>query len=146
MVILKSIEVFLSIAVHIFYEMQQPEIFIAKGLMCTRKCRKTGQCSQILQVDGNLLIGHDIGIFSLVKIYLFTWFQMKIQEGRNILLGLSFVKSTRIGKVCYITNIDEHLVKCMMQNSKKGLLPFGFGVVFLKTNVLRHQRREIALR
>ena len=26
----------------------------------------------------------------------------------------------------------------MMQNSKKGLLLFGFGVVFLRINVLRH--------
>ena len=52
----------------------------------------------------------------------------------------------RIGKLCHVTYIDEHLVKYMMQNSKKGLLPFGFGVVFLKINVIGHLWREITLR
>ena len=42
--------------------------------------------------------------------------------------------------------MDKHLVKHMMQNSKKGLLLFGFGIVFLRNNVLGHLWREIALR
>ena len=61
-------------------------------------------------------------------------------------LGLSSFGTSRIEKLCYITYVDEHLVQCMMWNSKKGLLPFKFGVVFLRINVLGHLRREIALR
>ena len=59
-------------------------------------------------------------------------------------LGLSSFKTTGIGKLSYITYIDEYLINYMMQNSKKGLLPFGFGVVFLRINVLKHLRREIS--
>ena len=36
--------------------------------------------------------------------------------------------------------------KYVMQNSKKGLLLFGFGVVFLRINVLRHLWRQITLK
>ena len=60
--------------------------------------------------------------------------------------GLRFFRITRIGKLCHVTYIDEHLVKYMIQNSKKGLLPFEFGVIFLRINVLGHLWRDIALR
>ena len=52
----------------------------------------------------------------------------------------------RIGKLCHVIHIHKHLDKHMMQNSKKGLLLFGFGVVFLNNNVLGHLWREITLR
>ena len=46
-------------------------------------------------------------------------------------LGLRSFKTTRIRKLSHVTYIDKYLVKHMMQNSKKGLLLFEFGVAFL---------------
>ena len=63
----------------------------------------------------------------------------------NIFLDLRSFRTARIGKLCHVTYIDENLVKYMTQNSKKGLLPLGFGVVSLKINVLRHLWKEIVL-
>ena len=60
--------------------------------------------------------------------------------------GLRSFRTTKIGKLCHIVYIDDHFVKYMILNFKKILLLFGFGVVFLKINVLRHLWREIALR
>ena len=71
---------------------------------------------------------------------------MKYRGRRNIFLGLRSFRTARIGKLCHVTYIDKHLVKHMIQKSKKGLLLFGFGVVFLRNNFLEHLRREIALR
>ena len=59
-------------------------------------------------------------------------------EKDNIFLGLRSFRIVRIGKLCHVTYIVEHLIKHMMQNSKKGLLLFGFGVFFLRINILRH--------
>ena len=90
-----------------------------------------------------------IKIYSLssVKIQVFTQFQIKKCKGRcNIFLGLRFFKTTRIRNLHHVTYIDDHLVKYMMQNSKKGLLLFRLRVVLLKINFLRHLWREITLR
>ena len=62
------------------------------------------------------------------------------------IIGVKVFRIARIGKLHRVTYIDEHLVKYMMQNSKKGLFPFGFRVAFLKINALGHLWREITLK
>ena len=61
-------------------------------------------------------------------------------------MGLRSFKLARRGKLYHVTYMDKHLVKHMMQNSNKGLLLFGFGIVFLRNKVLGHLWREITLR
>ena len=114
--------------------------------MCTRRFRKAQWCSKILQMDDNLLIGNEVEILSAIKINLSTQLQMEIQTEHNIFLGLRFFWTARIMKLHYIIYIDKHLVKCIMQDSKKGCCPLGLELAFLKINVLRHQRRKIALK
>ena len=100
------------------------------NLVCIRRCRKTWWCYKIFQIDGNLLIWNDVGILSSIKLCLSTQLQTKIQKKCNIFLGLRSLRTVRMGKLCYATYIDKHLVKCIIQNYKKGLLPFRHGVHF----------------
>ena len=46
----------------------------------------------------------------------------------HIFLGLRSFGTTRIGKLHYVTYTDEHLVKCIIKDCKKGLLPLRFKV------------------
>ena len=64
----------------------------------------------------------------------------------NIFIGLSSFGIVRIVKLCYVTYIEKHLVKCMIQDTKKSLLPFNLEFFFLRVNVLRHPRRKVTLR
>ena len=74
------------------------------------------------------------------------WKHEKSKGKCNIFLGLRSFRTITIGKLRHVTYVHEHLVKYMTQNSKKGLLLFGFGVFFLRINVLGYLWRDIALR
>ena len=53
--------------------MMQPNIFIANNHVCIRRRGKYGDALRSCVVDDNLPIENDVGILSLVKIWLSTW-------------------------------------------------------------------------
>ncbi|TYK14867.1 gag/pol protein [Cucumis melo var. makuwa] len=92
----------------------------------------------VLYVDDILLIGNDVGYLTDIKVWLADQFQMKDLGGticswdpnhkdrKNKTLALS-----------QATYIDKMLVRYLMQNSKKGLLPFRHGVHLSKEQCLK---------
>ena len=80
----------------------------------------------ILYVDDILLIGNDVRLLSSVKIWLSTQFQMKDLGEAQYILGFKVLKDLKNRKLelFQATYINKALVKYVMQNSKKGLLPF----------------------
>ena len=84
----------------------------------------------ILYVDDILLIGNDVGLLSSVKIWLSTLFQMKDLGEVQYILGIKVFKDQKNMKLVLsqVTDIDKILVKYVMQDSKKGLLPFRHGI------------------
>ena len=84
----------------------------------------------ILYVDDILLIGNDVRLLSLVKIQLSTQFQMKDLGEAQYILGIKVLRDHKNRKLVLsqATYIDKLLVKHVMQDSKKGLLPFRHGI------------------
>ena len=80
----------------------------------------------VLYVDDILLIGNDVGLLSSVKIWLSTQFQMKDLGEAQYILGIKVLRDRKNRKLALSqsTYIDKLLAKYMMQDSKKGLLPF----------------------
>ena len=80
----------------------------------------------IFYVDDNLLIGNDVGLLSFVKIWLSTQFQMKDLGETQYILRIKVFRDCENRKLALseATYIDKLLVKYVMQDSKKGLLPF----------------------
>ena len=86
----------------------------------------------VLYIDDILLIGDDVGLLSLVKIWLSTQFQMKdLGEVQYILrIRILWDCKNRNIVLSQATYIDKLLVKYVMQNSEK--LPFKHGMPFSK--------------
>ena len=86
----------------------------------------------ILYVDDILLIGNDVRLLSLVKIWLSTQFQMKDLGGAQYILRIEVLKDCKNRKLALsqAIYIDKLLVKYVIQDSKKGLLPFRHGIPF----------------
>ena len=84
----------------------------------------------ILYVDDIQLIGNDVGPLSLVKIWLFTQFQMKDLGEMQYVLGIKVLRNHKNRKLALsqAIYIDKLLVKYVMQDSKKGLLSFRHGI------------------
>ena len=80
----------------------------------------------ILYVDDILLIGNDVGVLSSIKIWLSTQFLMKDLGESQYILGIKVLKDCKNKKLVLsqATYIDKFFVKYVMQDSKKGLLPF----------------------
>ena len=84
----------------------------------------------VLYVDDILLIGNDVGVMSLVKVWLSSQFDMKDLGEANFILGIKLWRD-RKNKMLGLSQagyMDKVLERFSMQNSKKGLLPFRHGI------------------
>ena len=80
----------------------------------------------VLYVDDILLIGNDVGVMSLVNVWLSSQFDMKDLGEANFILGIKLWRDCK-NKMLSLSQagyIDKVLERFNMQNSKKGLLPF----------------------
>ena len=80
----------------------------------------------MLYVDDILLIGNDVGVMSLVIVWLLSQFDMKDLGETNFILGIKLLRDrkNRMLGLLQAGYIDKVLKRFSMQNSKKGLLPF----------------------
>ncbi|KAL0549438.1 hypothetical protein IC582_013920 [Cucumis melo] len=93
----------------------------------------------VLYVDDILLIGNDVGHLTDIKKWLATQFQMKDLENAQYVLGIQIVQN-RKNKTLVMSQpsyIDKMLSKYKMQNSKKGLLPYKYGIHLSKEQCLK---------
>ncbi|TYK09668.1 gag/pol protein [Cucumis melo var. makuwa] len=84
----------------------------------------------VLYVDDVLLIGHDVGHLADIKKWLATQFQMKDLENAQYVLGIQIVRN-RKNKTLVMSqtsHIDKMLSRYKMQNSKKGMLSYRYGI------------------
>ncbi|KAL4021421.1 hypothetical protein IC575_020218 [Cucumis melo] len=84
----------------------------------------------VLYVDDILLIGNDVGHLTDIKEWLATQFQMNDLENALYVPGIQIVRN-RKNKTLAISQtsyIDKMLSRYKMQNSKKGLLPYRYGI------------------
>ena len=84
----------------------------------------------VLYVDDILLTGNDVGVMSLVKVWLSGQLDMKDLGEANFILGIKLWRDrkNRMLGLSQVGYIDKILGRFSMQNSKKGLLPFRHGV------------------
>ena len=75
----------------------------------------------VLYVDDILLIGNDVGVMSLIKIWLSSQFDMKDLREANYILGIKLwrVRKNRMLGLSQSGYIDKILARFNMQNSKK---------------------------
>ncbi|KAL0553858.1 hypothetical protein IC582_007762 [Cucumis melo] len=95
-----------------------------------KKINKGKVAFLVLYVDDILLIGNDVGYLTDVKAWLAAQFQMKDLGEAQYVLGIQIIRDRKNKTLALsqATYIDKLLVRYLMQNSKKGLLPFRHGV------------------
>ena len=86
----------------------------------------------VLYVDDILLIGNDIGVLSIVKVWLASNFDMKDLGEASYILGIKLLRDrkNKIIKLSQALFIDKVLSRFSMENSKKRFLPFKYGLTF----------------
>ena len=102
----------------------------------------------VYYVDDILLIGNEIGVMSLVKVWLSSQFDMKDLGKANFILGIKLWrdhKNKMLG-LSQVGYIDKVLEWFNMQNSKKGLLPFRHGVPLSNDQRPKTQEEEDMMR
>ena len=84
----------------------------------------------LLYVNDILLISNDVGLLSSAKIWFSTQFQMKDLGEVQYILRIKVLRDHKIWKfpLYQATYTDKLLIKYVMQDSKKGLLPFRHGI------------------
>ncbi|KAL0559360.1 hypothetical protein IC582_003969 [Cucumis melo] len=84
----------------------------------------------VLYVDDILLIGNNIGHLTDIKEWLATQFQMKYLGNAQYVLGIQIVRNEKNKTLAMsqTSYIDKMLSRYKMQNSKKGLLPYRYGI------------------
>ncbi|TYK09500.1 gag/pol protein [Cucumis melo var. makuwa] len=84
----------------------------------------------VLYVDDILLVGNDVGYLTDIKKWLATQFQMKDFGDAQYVLGIQIVRNrkNRTLAMSRASYIDKMLSRYKMQNSKKGLLPYRYGI------------------
>ena len=84
----------------------------------------------VLYVDNILLIGNDVGVISLAKVWFSSQFDMKDLGEANFIIWIKLwrVRKNRMLGLSQARYMDKVLEWFSMQNSKKGLLPFRHGV------------------
>ena len=99
-----------------------------------KKCDGCVVVFLVLYVDDILLIGNNVGVLSLVKVWLSSQFDMKdLGEASHILLiKLLRDRKQRMLGLSQATFIDQILARFSMQDSKKGFLPFRHGITLFK--------------
>ena len=98
----------------------------------------------ILYVDDILLIGYDKESMNDIKDWLSRKFQMKDLGNASYVLGIKIIQDhkKRLLALSQESYIEKVLVRCNMQNSKKGYMPLRLQFIFLRNNVQRHQKRK----
>ncbi|KAA0066797.1 gag/pol protein [Cucumis melo var. makuwa] len=93
----------------------------------------------VLYVDDILLVKNDVGYLIDIKKWLTTQFQMKDLRDAQYVLGIQIVRNrkNRTLAMSQASYIDKMLSRCKMQNSKKGLLPYRYGIHFSKEQCLK---------
>ncbi|KAL0560594.1 hypothetical protein IC582_001003 [Cucumis melo] len=84
----------------------------------------------VLYVDDILLIGNDVGYFTDIKKWLAMQFEMKDLGNAQYVLGIQIVRNrkNRTLVMYQASYIDKMLFRYKIQNSKKGLLPYRYGI------------------
>ena len=84
----------------------------------------------VLYVDDILLIGNDVGVISLAKVWFSSQFDMKDLGEANFIIWIKLWRDrkNRMLGLSQARYMDKVLEWFSMQNSKKGLLPFRHGV------------------
>ncbi|KAL0540186.1 hypothetical protein IC582_024419 [Cucumis melo] len=98
---------------------------------CVYKKNNKGKVAfLVLYVDDILLIENDVGYLTDVKAWLVAQFQIKDLGEAQYVLGIQIIRDRKkkMLALSQATYIDKMLVRYLMQNSKKGLLPFRHGV------------------
>ena len=88
----------------------------------------------VLYVDDILLIGNDVETLSNVKKWLAEQFQMKYLGEASYIIGIQIIRD-RKNKILALSQapyIDKVLARFSIQDSKKGLLPTGHGIILFK--------------
>ena len=86
----------------------------------------------VLYVDDILLIRNDVAALSVVKVWLASTFDIKDLIEASYILGIRLIqdRKRKIMGLSQASYIDKVLTRFSMDNSKKGLLPFGYSLVF----------------
>ena len=97
----------------------------------------------ILYMDDILLIGNDVGKLSEVKVWLAKQFDMKDLGEAAYVLGIQIFRDRKnkylaLSQASYI---DKMLVRYVMQDSKKGMLPFVLEFTSLRSSLPRLLKR-----
>ncbi|KAA0049626.1 gag/pol protein [Cucumis melo var. makuwa] len=133
---LKSIRILMSIATFYDYEIWQMDVKTAflngnleESIFMSQPEGFITQAFLVLYVDDILLIGNDVGYLTDVKAWLAAQFQMKDLGEAQYVLGIQSVRDhkNKTLALSQATYIDKMLVRYLMQNSKKDLLPFKHG-------------------
>ncbi|KAL0559238.1 hypothetical protein IC582_003835 [Cucumis melo] len=84
----------------------------------------------VLYVDDILLIGNDVGHLADIKKWLAMQFQMKDLRNAQYVLGIQIVRNRKNKTLAtsQTSYIDKMLSRYKMHNSKKGLLPYRYGI------------------
>ncbi|KAA0054556.1 hypothetical protein E5676_scaffold519G00200 [Cucumis melo var. makuwa] len=95
-----------------------------------KKINKGKATFLVLYVDDILLIGNDVGYLTIVKTWLAAQFQMKDLGEAQYVLDIQIIRDRKNKMLArsQATYIDKMLVRYLMHNSKKSLLPFRHGV------------------
>ena len=88
----------------------------------------------VLYVDDILLIGNDVDLLTDVKKWLAAQFQMKVLGKAQFVLGIQFIRDrkNKMLPLSQASYIDKMLVRYLMHNFKRGLLPFQHGIILFK--------------
>ena len=102
----------------------------------------------ILYVDDILLTGNDVGKLSEVKIWLAKQFDIKDLEEAAYVLGIQILRDRKNRQIVLsqASYIDKMLSRYVMQDSKKGMLPFVHGVHLSKEHSPKTPQEEEDMR
>ena len=98
-------------------------------------------------MDGILLIGNDVGMLSTIKVWSANTFDMKDLGEVCYILGIKLFRDRkrRIMELSQATYIEKVLSRFSMDNSKKGLLPFRYGLAFSKDQSPKTQEESYGI-
>ncbi|XXG80088.1 hypothetical protein AAC387_Pa09g1030 [Persea americana] len=99
-----------------------------------KRCNDNVVIFLILYVDDILLIGNDVEVLSLVKVWLNSQFDMKDLGEASHILGIKHLRDgkQRMLGLSQAVYIDAILAHFSMLDSKKGFLPFRHGITLSK--------------
>ncbi len=102
----------------------------------------------VLYVDDILLIGNDVGKLSEVKVWLAKQFDMKDLGEAAYILGIQIFRDRKNRKLALsqASYIDKMMGRYVMQDSKKGMLPFRHGVYLSKDQSPKTPQEEEDMR